>query len=97
MVRISCPECGLRLYEYREGDWTEYVCWKCGHYESNSPAFKSAPYLFVNLVRDNPIHFMKKYSKYSSSPTQNQHDFKHQDDSTEPNIVISGQTVSNSR
>jgi hypothetical protein len=33
-----------------------------GHYESNTPAFQVCPYLFKDLVRNNPMQFLKKYS-----------------------------------
>jgi DNA-directed RNA polymerase subunit M/transcription elongation factor TFIIS len=55
-----CPECNNRIYQYQDGDWLEWICWRCGHYESNTPAFKSVPYLFRHLVRNNPIQFLEK-------------------------------------
>lgn len=61
-----CPECNNRIYQYQDGDWLEWICWRCGHYESNTPAFKSVPYLFRHLVRNNPIH-LKKYAHYKES------------------------------
>lgn len=79
MIRISCPDCNFWLYDYQDGTWTVYVCWNCGHYESNSPAFKSTPYLFMNMVRDNPILFARKFC----SPTESQQRNKTPDDSTE--------------
>jgi hypothetical protein len=70
-----------------------WICWRCGHYESNTPAFKSAPYLFKDLVRDDPEHFMRKYcspteNKHNFSPTEFQQRNKTTDDETEPNILI---------
>lgn len=57
---IECPECRNPLYLFSQGEWSEWICWKCGHYESNSPAYRSNPALFVNLVRDNPMRFFKR-------------------------------------
>jgi DNA-directed RNA polymerase subunit M/transcription elongation factor TFIIS len=83
----SCPECNSRIYEYEDDIWLEWICWKCGYYKSNTPAFKTCPSLFKDLVRDNPVKFLKKYAHYGS-PTRNQHDFKHGEDSTEPFFLI---------
>ncbi len=70
-----------------------WICWRCGHYESNTPAFKSAPYLFKDLVRDDPEHFMRKYcspieNKHNFSPTESQQRNKTTDDETEPIFII---------
>lgn len=60
-----CPECNITIYEYYDGDWLEWICWGCGYYESNTPAFRSMPYSFKDLVRNNPRAFLKKYANYS--------------------------------
>jgi hypothetical protein len=70
-----------------------WICWRCGHYESNTPAFKSAPYLFKDLVRDDQEHFMRKYcspteNKHNFSPTEFQQRNKTPDDETEPIFII---------
>ncbi|MEM2139711.1 hypothetical protein [Nitrososphaera sp.] len=61
----ACPACGKRLYEYRDGRWTEQICWHCGHYSSNTPAFSAQPELFRDVVRKNGAFFMKKYAYYA--------------------------------
>jgi hypothetical protein len=33
----------------------------CAHYEDNTPGFRREPYLFKDLVRNDPLYFMKKY------------------------------------
>jgi hypothetical protein len=64
----KCPGCDLgTIYEYYDMEWTIWVCWRCGHYEDNTPGFRRAPYLFKDLVRNNPLYYMKKYSSSSSS------------------------------
>ena len=37
------------------------ACLGCGHYESNSPAFKRNPELFTDSIRNNPTKFLQKY------------------------------------
>jgi hypothetical protein len=65
----------------------------------NTPAFKSAPYLFKDLVRDNPEHFMRKSfspteKKHSTSlPTEFQQRNKTTDDSTEQSFIINGDVI----
>ena len=61
----NCPCCDGSLLDYldQESGFIEYVCWQCGHYESNSPAFKQNPERFENLVRENPFYFLKKFRK----------------------------------
>ena len=49
----NCPECGSTLYDKQDGRWIVLTCWVCGHYESNSPAFKTVPDLFGNMLREN--------------------------------------------
>ncbi len=49
---ISCLEYLDRLYEYKDEKFTFFKCWKCGHYESDSPPYKSCPELFRNLLRE---------------------------------------------
>lgn len=78
----QCPECNSSLFEYMPGEWKEGICWECGHYESDSPAYKACPKMFVNLVRENPQEFIKKY--LFSIPPQMQHHDKTPEDATEP-------------
>ncbi|MGI0039699.1 MAG: hypothetical protein ACREAO_07770 [Nitrososphaera sp.] len=59
----ACPECPGRVYRYKDGNWTEWICWRCGHYRADTPAFQMQPDLFRNVVRQNGEFFMKKYAK----------------------------------
>jgi hypothetical protein len=61
----TCPACSCRLYEYRDGCWTEWICWRCGRYQSDTPAFRAQPHLFYDVVRKNGSYFMKKYAHYA--------------------------------
>lgn len=61
---MICNQCGIRLSVYNNSDYIDKICWSCGYYESNSPAFLQNPELFKNLVRHNPVHFMRKYGTY---------------------------------
>ena len=73
-----CPECGGRLYERIDppSGFTDLLCWACGHYESNSPAFKNHPEMFTNLLRENLNLFYK-----SPAP---KHPFKSPEDEALP-------------
>ena len=53
---MNCPNCNTLLQDYfdNSSSFTEYVCWRCGHYESNSPAYLSYPDGFKNMIRENP-------------------------------------------
>lgn len=67
VVPRNCPECESHpiLYEYRQPIRTyikgrfgamvasEWVCWECGYYDSNSPGFLEYPELHKNMLRDN--------------------------------------------
>lgn len=64
-MTATCPACSSRLYEYRDGGWTEWICWSCGHYQSDTPAFRAQPELFYDVVRKNGGYFMKKYAHYA--------------------------------
>ena len=52
----ECPDCDSKLQEYLEPEngFIQYICWRCGFYESNSPAYRANPEQFVNMIRDNP-------------------------------------------
>lgn len=50
-------------YYNSEDDLTQFVCWHCGRYESDTPAFKIMPELFVDLVRENPSYYIKKFGQ----------------------------------
>lgn len=58
---MNCPECSSIMFEYEEDAWLEWICWECGHYESNTPAFKSCSEMFDNMVRENPQKFIEKH------------------------------------
>jgi len=74
------------MSHYYVGEWTEQICWNCGHYESDSPAYKQSPDLFVNIVRDDPTHFLKKILlKASDGFLQRK---KPDKDFTEPTLLI---------
>lgn len=64
----NCPECNEKLYGYIdfESGFTQSICWKCGHYQDNSPAYKLMPESFKNIVRENPFYFLNKFSKYKT-------------------------------
>jgi hypothetical protein len=63
----ECPDCHCPLSKYLSGDYEVLVCWNCGYYESNSPAYKAHPELFKNLVRNDPTRFMRQFLKLKSS------------------------------
>jgi len=94
----TCPECFSKIYQYTDGEWLVWICWRCGHYESNTPAFQSCPEQFVNLVRERPFYFMKKYAGYNPSPKR-EHPNKTPEDGTEPilmkNFLLSSGSVIN--
>ena len=58
----ECPVCRCKIYECCDGKWTEWICWRCGHYESDTPAFKAYPDLFHDIVRKNRDYFLVKYT-----------------------------------
>lgn len=60
-MTVLCPECQCPISSYDIGDWTEKIYWNCGHYESDSPAFKSNPAVFKDIVRKDPKHFFNKF------------------------------------
>ncbi|GEM_PF-2332535 len=61
---FECPACSSKVYEYCDGRWKEWICWRCGHYESDTPAFKAYPHLFRDIVRKNATYFLEKYARY---------------------------------
>lgn len=64
-MAAKCSGCGIgTLYQYRDGGWTEWICWRCGHYQSDTPAFQAQPELFRDVVRKNGEFFMRKYALY---------------------------------
>lgn len=65
-----CPECGSLLCEYEEEHIKERICWNCGYYESDSQAFKECAYLFKNMVRKNPLKFMRIFLGTKESPNE---------------------------
>ena len=59
-----CPDCQTApMNTYSVEGWIEQICWNCGHYQSDSPAYKENPSMFKNIVRDNPQYFMRKFLK----------------------------------
>ena len=66
-MSFACPTCENAVYEYRDGRWTEWICWRCGHYQADTPAFVSQPDLYRDIVRKNDRYFMQKYARYASS------------------------------
>ena len=63
----SCPECDSPMCNYKEDIWNEWICWNCGHYESDTPAYKYYSTLFKDIVRNNPSHFIRKFLKRKAS------------------------------
>lgn len=62
-----CPECkNVKLLQYFEKDsgFVIDICWNCGYYSSDCPAYKTNPEHFKNIVRNDPIYFMRKYGTY---------------------------------
>lgn len=60
---MNCPECSFSMGSYRSGGYIIQICWNCGHYESDSPAYIDNPELFRDIVRKNPQNFMYKFLK----------------------------------
>ena len=60
-----CPCCKAGVYAYSDGGWTEHICWKCGYYDSDIPAFKERPHLFHDIVRKNANYYLVKYAYYA--------------------------------
>jgi len=63
----NCPICQCPMCEYVSENWQVRICWACGHYESDSPAYREHPKLFENLVRDDPLHFIAEFLKRGTS------------------------------
>jgi len=61
LANIDCPECRSPLMNITSNFYTMRVCLNCGYYESDSPAFRNAPSIFKDCVRNNPEKFLKKY------------------------------------
>jgi hypothetical protein len=59
----QCPECTCPLCNYTSGEYHVSICWNCGYYESDSPAYNTSPDLFKDMVRKNPSEFIKKFLK----------------------------------
>lgn len=68
----ECPDCeNPKISEYLEKDsyFVIFICWNCGYYCSNSPTYEAEPKRFKDIVRDDPLYFMRKYGTYQ--PTGN--------------------------
>ena len=61
---VECQNCQCPMCEYTNEGFTESICWNCGKYLSNSPAFVRHPDLFRDIVRKNPLHYMKKFLRF---------------------------------
>lgn len=61
---FRCGSCRNAMYEYMDGRWTEWICWRCGNYSANTPAFMAQPDLYRDIVRKNGTFFMRKYARY---------------------------------
>lgn len=84
---MNCPICkSSNLSEYHVNFLTEQICWNCGHYESDSKAYREHPELFENMVRENPYYFLHKYFKFQLSDEFLQH-HKSDEDLTEPRYI----------
>jgi DNA-directed RNA polymerase subunit M/transcription elongation factor TFIIS len=92
-IMTQCPECACLLCNYTSGDYHILVCWNCGYYESDSPAFFAYPELFRDIIRKNPQQFMRKFLKVKPSD-EFLHKKKSDEDFTEPSAKSS---ISNSR
>jgi len=81
-----CPICGSSMCEYRDNSVIESICWDCGHYESDSQAYREHPELFEGIVREKPQHFIEKFliRKLSDDFSQRK---PSDEDYTEPKIV----------
>jgi len=53
-----CPECQSALCTYSSNSYVERICWTCGYYDSNSPAFRKHPNLFKNMIHDDTDYYM---------------------------------------
>lgn len=73
------------MCEYHSKQWTERICWSCGYYESDSPAYRAYPELFRNMVKENPKIFMKEILKISTI-RRNFTERKSDVNETEPNV-----------
>jgi len=90
----ECPECHSPISQYKSADWREWICWNCGHYESNSPAYRSYPELFENMVRNDPTKFMKEYLKIVP-PNESKQTNKPEEEATEPKSGVTRLQVTN--
>lgn len=61
-----CPICQSPMCQYNY-DGVQCICWNCGHYESDSQAYREYPKLFENMVQENPAYFLKKFLKLKLS------------------------------
>lgn len=71
------------MCEYPVKDWLEYICWNCGYYQSDSPAYKLHPELFENIVIENPLQFIQRFLTLKPSD-DSYHDDKSDEKLPEP-------------
>jgi ribosomal protein L37AE/L43A len=62
----TCPECQSTMYPHKSGRFTEWICLNCGRYESDSPAYRTLPSLFDDIVRNDPAKFRGRFIKQLS-------------------------------
>ena len=79
----KCPTCASPLCEYLVEGFSVRICWNCGHYESNSDAYKNNPIFFRDIVRENTLHFLRKFLRVRASDEFLQRK-KSDEDLTEP-------------
>jgi TPP-dependent pyruvate/acetoin dehydrogenase alpha subunit len=72
------------MSKYVTDDFTEQICWNCGHYESDSPAYRQHPELFENIARENPIHFIRKFLQLNILADEKKQPFRTDEEGTEP-------------
>ncbi len=71
MIYEKCSECKNNLYQYidQETGFIQKICWGCGLYEDNSPAFRLFPDSFKDIVREHPAYFMRKFAHQPTGNT----------------------------
>ena len=60
-MQNECPECNCLLSKYIDDNFSIMLCWNCGYYESDSPAYQKNPSMFKNIVRNNRQYFLTKF------------------------------------
>ena len=72
-VEPKCPECKIiKLTNHIDEStgFTQKICWGCGYYSSNSPAYKTNPTGFKNLIREmTPVQVLKIWGRKKPDDT----------------------------